>query len=118
VNGVKKVFHKSNGRYLWFFGSYNISIRVNNNEACASPLIEKGNTEDIFQLEPISDDELMDFDKTLGDDDEELIAMQENTEEKLSLLTILRHFATYTNQKQSFDIFIRITEILQTSSKL
>jgi hypothetical protein len=27
--------------------------------------------------------------------------MQENTEEKLSLLTILRHFATYINQKHS-----------------
>ena len=43
----------------------------------------------------------MDFDMPLGDDDEELTAMQENTEEKLSLLTILRHFATYTNQKHS-----------------
>jgi hypothetical protein len=42
--------------------SYNISIRVNNNEACASPLIETENTEDVFQLELISDDELMDFD--------------------------------------------------------
>jgi hypothetical protein len=46
--------------------SYNICIRVNNNEACASPLIETENTEDIFQLEPISDDELMDFDIPLG----------------------------------------------------